>query len=67
LGADQQVVIIAYTPNAVPDEAVRRTARAGLEETFAAVQKHAAEQGVTSAEADAAVEEAMQHIRRRSS
>lgn len=65
LEADQQVFVMAYTPNLVPDEKVREAARKGLHQTFAAVDRHAQEHGITPEEADAAVDEAMERIRPR--
>lgn len=66
LTADQQIVIFAYTPGAAPNEQQRSDARQRLERTLLASQAHAQEQGVDAAEADEAVAEAMQHVRRRS-
>ena len=66
LEANQQVFLIAYTPNSKPDEAARTAARHGLLRTFDAVDRHAAEQGITPEEAEAAIDEAMEHIRPRS-
>lgn len=65
LESDQQVFVMAYTPNDVPDEKVRQAARLGLQQTFAAVDQYAREHGVTSEEADAAIDEAMERIRPR--
>ncbi len=66
LGADQRVFIMAYTPNAVPEESIREVARAGLKRTFGKVDQHAASHGVTQEEAEATVEEALRHVRPRS-
>jgi hypothetical protein len=66
LDADQNVFIMAFTPGATPDAATREQARKRLESTLAATQRHATDKGVTADEADAAVEEAMQHVRPRS-
>ena len=65
LSSEQRVFIMTYTPNAVPEESVRSAARAGLQQTFDKVDQYAAEHGVTPEEAEAAVEEAMQHVRPR--
>ena len=65
LGPEQRVFIMAYTPNAVPDKAAREAARAGLQRTFEKIDQHGAAHGITPEEGDAAVEEAMQHVRPR--
>jgi hypothetical protein len=66
LEGDQKVFIMAFTPGKTPDAAVREQARADLQETLAAIQRHASDTLVTAEEADAAVEEAMLHVRPRS-
>ncbi len=63
LAPDQQVFVLAYTPNVVPDAAAREPAKENLQQTFAAVDRHAEASGVTAEEADAAVDEAMRQIR----
>lgn len=63
MAAGEQVFILAYTPNAMPDEARRRAARASIEETISAAHEHAKTLGVTAAEADAAVDEATERLR----
>ena len=65
LNSDQRVFIMAYTPNAVPDNSVREAARAGLQRTFEKVDQYAAAHGIPPEEAAAAVEEAMQYVRPR--
>ena len=65
LDADQQVFIMAYTPNAAPSKAVRDAARASLRQTFAKIDEHAKAHGITPEEADAALDEAMQEVRPR--
>jgi hypothetical protein len=67
LSPGQRVFVMAYTPSAVPDESVRRAARERLQRTFDKVDQYAAAHGVTPEEADAALEEAMEHIRPRKS
>jgi hypothetical protein len=66
LEADQKVFIMAFRPGEPPDAAVREQARAHLQETLAATQRHASETQVSAEEADAALEEAMLHARPRS-
>jgi hypothetical protein len=65
LGPDQQVFIIAYTPNVAPEKTAREAARAGLQKIFEKVDQYAAAHGATPEEAEAAVEEAMQYVRPR--
>ena len=67
LEAHQRVFIQVFDPNAVPDEATRKQALANLDRTFAQTDRYADEHGVTADEADAAVEEALQQVRRRPS
>ncbi len=65
LDPTQRVFIMAYTPNAVPDALLREAARAGLQRTFDKVDEHAAAHDVSPEEGDAAINEAMQHVRPR--
>lgn len=65
LAPDQQVFVMAYTPNAEPQEEVRDAARQNLQQTFAAVDEHAKASGTSPEEADAAIDEAMERIRPR--
>lgn len=65
LDADQQVFIMAYTPNAAPSKAVRDAARTSLQQTFAKIDEYAMARGISPEEADAALDEAMQQIRPR--
>ena len=64
---EDQKVCIAIVPVTGPDEDVRRAAFARIEEIFARTDAYAREQGITEKEIDEAVEEAMQHVRHRSS
>jgi hypothetical protein len=61
----QQVFIMAYTPNAVPSNAVRKAARASLQQTFSQIDEHAKAEGTTPEEAYAALDEAIEQIRPR--
>jgi len=63
LDIDQQVFIMAYTPNAAPIRAVRDAARVSLQQTFAKIDDYAKTHDITPEEADAALDEAMQQIR----
>ena len=63
----QRVFIMTFRPGVEPDEASRQRAHAALMQTLDETHRHAQEQRVTPAEADAAVEEAMRQARPRSS
>ncbi|MGA2032112.1 MAG: hypothetical protein ABSG68_07655 [Thermoguttaceae bacterium] len=63
LSPDQRVFVMAYTPSAVPEESVREAARERLRRTFEKVDQYAAAHGVTPEEAEAAIDEAMEHVR----
>ena len=65
LQENQQVFIMVFTPGTEPDEAARRRALAAVEGTMAAVEKNLAEQGASGEDFDAAVDEAMEDVRRR--
>jgi hypothetical protein len=61
----QRVFIMVFTPGVIPDDETRRRAATSMDRTFAQTDAHARQQGITAAEADAAVEEAMNHVRTR--
>ena len=65
LQENQQVFIMVLSPGSEPDEAARRKARAGLEATFQKTETYAREHGIEGGEIDAAIEEAMRHVRSR--
>jgi hypothetical protein len=65
LAAEQQVLIMIVDPPAIPSEAARERAAVGIRKIIAEAQAHADAHHVTDDEADAAVEEAMAHVRRR--
>ncbi len=65
LSPEQQVFVIAYTPGVAPDPAVRAAARQQLMKTFEAIDRNAVKHGLSADEADAAIEEAMEHVRPR--
>ena len=65
LRENQQVFIMVLSPGIEPDEAARRQARAGLEATFQEATAHAEAQGVSDDAIDAALGEAMGHVRPR--
>ena len=62
---DQQVFVMVFTPGVEPDEATRRQALATIKQTMIKVEKNLSEQGITEEEFDAAVDEAMEDVRRR--
>ena len=65
LEAGEHVFILAYTPGVIPSDDARANARRGIEEILSANQAFAKENGITSAEAEDAVAEAMRQTRRR--
>jgi hypothetical protein len=65
LKENQQVFIMVFTPGVEPDEASRRHALASVKHTMTQVESNLAEGGVTGEEFDAAVDEAMEDVRRR--
>ena len=65
LADQQQVFIMSFTPGQPPDEAARAAGRSRLQQTFVGAQQHAEQHGITDAQADAAVAEAMDQVRRR--
>lgn len=65
LSDNQQVFIMVFTPGVVPDDATRQAAAARIEKTLDESERRAASRGVTAEEADAAVDEATEHVRHR--
>jgi hypothetical protein len=65
LQENQQVFIMVFSPGKEPDDAARCQARAGLEHTFQETAAYAQERGITDDEIDAAIHEAMDHVRPR--
>jgi hypothetical protein len=63
LKENQQVFIMVLSPGTEPDEAARRRARAGLEATFQKTEAYAREHAIADEEIDAAIDEAMEHVR----
>ena len=62
---NQQVFIMVLKPGIMPDDEARRRAAISMERTFAQTDAHAREHGITREEVDAAVQEAMDHVRPR--
>ena len=67
LKENQQVFIMVFTPGVEPDEASRRQALANVKQTMTQVESNLADGGVAGDEFDAAVDEAMEDVRRRDS
>ncbi|MDZ4684385.1 MAG: hypothetical protein SH850_04795 [Planctomycetaceae bacterium] len=65
LQPEQHVLILTYTPSALPADKARQAARERIARTIAINQQFAAVEGITADEADAAVDEALSHVRRR--
>jgi hypothetical protein len=65
LQENQQVIIMAFSPSSDPDETARRQARVGLEETFQKTAAYAQAHDIADEEIDAAINEAMDHLRQR--
>jgi hypothetical protein len=64
LDDSQQVFILAFTPGVIPSDAARQGAMAGLIQTWESVAQHASAHSTTEEEFDAAVDEAIKHVRR---
>ena len=63
----QQVFIMAFRSGVMPDETTRQKAHAEMLRTLDEAQAHARALGVSAEQADATVEETMQHLRNRPS
>jgi hypothetical protein len=62
---DQQIIIRVLTPGVAGNQAARDAAFADLKQLSAIGATHREALGVPDAEADAALDEAMQHVRHR--
>jgi hypothetical protein len=62
---DQQVFIMVFTPNIVPEDTIRRKAVESVASILDQAEENAAARGVSGTDADATVDEAMQQVRRR--
>ena len=60
----QQVFILAFTPGIVPSDKARQEALAGLAQTWEKVEQHVQKHPTTEEEFDAAVNEAVENVRR---
>ncbi len=63
LNENQQVIIMVMTPGRIPDEETRRQARAALQDTFRKTEAYALAHGITDADIDTAIQDAMDHVR----
>ena len=63
LQENQQVYILAFTPGVVPDEKTCQRALTSMRQAFAAAERHAQAHGIDDSEFDAAVDEALEHVR----
>ena len=66
LEPQQRVMIFSYTPGKLPADAARETARSQIARMIATNQQLAINEGTTAEETDAAIDEAMTHVRPRS-
>jgi hypothetical protein len=64
LASDQEVFVMVYTPGTAPDEKTRAEARERLMQSLDEVRADLQRRGVSAHEVDAAIEEAMNAIRR---
>jgi hypothetical protein len=65
LKENQQVFVMVFTPGIEPDAAAKRKAIASIQRTWDRVDANLLDKGATGEDFDAAVDEAMEHIRRR--
>lgn len=66
LETDQQVLVLVCSAGRDVDEATRRAAAERIRSTLAAVDQHRAASSIDDSEVDAAIDEAMGHVRPRS-
>ena len=65
LANDQEVFVMVYTPGTPPDEAARSQARQRLVQNLDELHAEMQQRGVTIEEAEAAIDEALEDVRRR--
>ena len=63
LEADQQVCVMVFSVDKMADGATRRAAVENIRRTFDKIDRYRETHGITDQEVDAAVDEAMDHIR----
>jgi hypothetical protein len=66
LSAEEVICWAVMRPGRTPAVADKARARAGMQELFAKADQHVADQGAAPAEFDAAVDEAVRHVRSQS-
>ena len=66
LEANQQVFLMVLSPSHKPDAETRRQAAESIRRTLSQVDRHVAAHGISGEQVDAAVDEAMEHVRPRS-
>ncbi len=66
LESQQRIMIFSYTPDRIPADDARDSARAQIERMIAINQQLAVNQGISSEVSDAAIDEAMTLVRPRS-
>ena len=67
LANDQEVFVMVYTPGTRPDDVTRAQARDSLMQNLDELRADMTRRGVTAEEIDAAIDEAMAEVRKRSS
>ena len=67
LQSDQQVFVMVFSTGKNPDDATRRAAAESIRRTLETVDRHQATQVIPSDEVEAAIVEAMHHVRPRPS
>ena len=65
LDAEDTVFLVVMRPGHEPTAADKARARARLEKVFAEADRHGLEQGISAADADAAIDSAVQDVRSR--
>lgn len=66
LDANQQVFVMVLAAGKSPDKETRRAAAESIRRTMAEVDQNRGKNGVSDEELDAAIDEAMHHVRPRS-
>ncbi len=65
LAADQQVCVMVFSPSKIADDATRRAAVESIRRTLDSIDQHRTAHGIADDEVDAAVDEAIEHVRPR--
>ena len=61
---EDQIYLMVYRQGSVPDDATRKAAFERIKALCEKAHRHALEKGITAEEADTAVEEAIEYVRR---